>query len=57
MENRKQRKGNVNRAIALSTLDAEAPSEFAMGLAEQYIENEIDQEEMTRQLIEHYKED
>ena len=56
MENRKQRIENVNRAIALSTLDAEAPSEFAMGLAEQYIENDIDQEEMTRQLIERYKE-
>lgn len=56
MDTRNERIEKVNRAVALSTLDADEPSEFAIGLAEQYIENEIDQEEMTRLLIEHYKE-
>lgn len=55
MENRKQRTENVNRAIALSTLDAEAPSSFAMALAEQYTEDKIDPDKMTARLVHYYK--
>jgi hypothetical protein len=50
-----QREKYVNDAIALSTLDALAPSEMAMKLAQEYIDGKCELDDAHKRIIKHYK--
>lgn len=54
METREERIEKVNRALALSTLDAPEPDDFTMDLTQQYIDGVIGLDELQRRVIEHY---
>ncbi len=49
-----ERRETVRKAAALSSLGAGPPTEFAKELFRKFIKGEIEHEEMTRIIIEHY---
>jgi len=50
-----QREKYISDAIALSTLDAPEPSEFAMSLMQEYIDGKCEIADARKKIIEHYK--
>jgi len=50
-----QREKYISDAIALSTLDANEPSETAMSLMQEYIEGQCELADARIRIVEHYK--
>jgi len=50
-----QREKYISDAIAMSTLDAPAPSEKAMALMQEYIDGKCEIADARKQIIEHYR--
>ena len=53
---KEEREKRVNGAIAISMLDADAPSKEAMELYQKYIDGEMELEQIQKLIIEKYKE-
>lgn len=54
---KEERQESVKGALAISTLDCKEPIPEDMELFKKYIDGEIDPDEITKRLIEKYKED
>lgn len=57
MENKKlRRENNVKFALGINSLDGVAPSNYCKELIKDYIDGKIDSKEVTKKLIDKYKE-
>lgn len=49
-----EREEIVKDGIALSTLDCQPPTEFAMSLYQKYIDGDMELDEIEREILRHY---